>query len=231
MIQTIAITIAVLGAVLLFILCLRIRAVGAKLQLKQHRSKAAGLADLLNYAAVVDDGVIVGKNGSFMAAWLYKGDDNGSSTETQRDMVSFRINQALVGLGNGWMVHVDAVRRSAPNYSKKGLSCFPDPISVAIDEERRRFFESLGTIYEGYFVLTLTWFPPVLAQRKFVELMFDDDTENPDRKARTMGLIEQFKRDVGNIEGRLSSTLKLTRLQSHKIVTENDSQVRMRCLW
>ena len=36
-------------------------------------------------------------------------------------------------------------------------------------------FESLGTMYEGYFVLTLTWFPPLLVQRKFVELMFDDD--------------------------------------------------------
>jgi type IV secretion system protein VirB4 len=123
------------------------------------------------------------------------------------------------------MVHVDAVRRPSSNYSKKDLSCFPDAVSAAIDEERRRYFESLGTIYEGYFVLTLTWFPPVLAQRKFIELMFDDDTKNPDNKARTMGLIKQFKRDVVNIEGRLSSALKLTRLHSNKIVTEDGSQV------
>jgi hypothetical protein len=73
MIEAIAIAIAVLGAVLLLILFARIRAVDAELKLKKHRSKDAGLADLLNYAAVVDDGVIVGKNGSFMAAWLYKG--------------------------------------------------------------------------------------------------------------------------------------------------------------
>ena len=118
MIQAIAITIAVVGAALLLILFARIRAVDAELQLKKHRSKDAGLADLLNYAAVVDDGVIVGKNGSFMAAWLYRGDDNASSTNEQREMVSFRINQALAGLGSGWMVHVDAVRRPAPNYSE-----------------------------------------------------------------------------------------------------------------
>jgi hypothetical protein len=73
MIEAIAFAIAVLGAVLLLILFARIRAVDAELKLKKHRSKDAGLADLLNYAAVVDDGVIVGKNGSFMAAWLYKG--------------------------------------------------------------------------------------------------------------------------------------------------------------
>lgn len=52
MIQALAITIAVVGAVLLFILFARIRAVDAELKLKKHRSKDAGLADLLNYAAV-----------------------------------------------------------------------------------------------------------------------------------------------------------------------------------
>ncbi|WP_036254237.1 VirB4 family type IV secretion/conjugal transfer ATPase [Methylobacter sp. BBA5.1] len=221
MIQALAITIAVLGTALLLILFARIRAVDTELKLKKHRSKDAGLADLLNYAAVVDDGVIVGKNGSFMAAWLYKGDDNASSTDEQREMISFRINQALVGLGNGWMLHVDAVRRPAPNYSEQGLSQFPDPVSAAIDEERRRLFQRMGTMYEGYFVLTLTWFPPVLAQRKFVELMFDDNTPTPDHKARTMSLIEQFKREIANIEGRLSAAVKLTRLHGQKIVNED----------
>lgn len=224
-ITAITIAIAVLGAVLLLILFARIRAVDAELQLKKHRSKDAGLSDLLNYAAVVDDGVIVGKNGSFMAAWLYRGDDNASSTEEQREMVSFRINQALAGLGNGWMVHVDAVRRPAPNYSAKGVSSFPDPVSKAIDEERRRLFESLGTMYEGYFVLTVTWFPPVLAQRKFVELMFDDDVTPPDHKARTKALIEQFKRESNSIENRLSSAVNLTRLKGQKVVNEDGSSV------
>ncbi|MCM0735274.1 MULTISPECIES: hypothetical protein [Pseudomonadota] len=136
MIQAIAIAIAGLGALLLFILFARIRAVDAELKLKKHRSKDAGLADLLNYAAVVDDGVIVGKNGSFMAAWLYKGDDNASSTDQQREVVSARINQALAGLGSGWMIHVDAVRRPAPNYAERGLSAFPDRLTAAIEEER-----------------------------------------------------------------------------------------------
>ena len=225
MIEAIAIGIAVLGAVLLLILFARIRQVDAELKLKKHRSKDAGLADLLNYAAVVDDGVIVGKNGSFMAAWLYKGDDNASSTEEQREMVSFRINQALAGLGNGWMVHVDAVRRPAPNYSERGVSSFPDSVSFAIDEERRRLFEGLGAMFEGYFVLTVTWFPPVLAQRKFVELMFDDDAVAPDHTARTTGLIAQFKREITSLESRLSSAVKLTRLQGHKIATEEGREV------
>lgn len=225
MIESISFAIAVCGAALLLILFARIRAVDAELKLKKHRSKDAGLADLLNYAAVVDDGVIVCKNGAFMASWLYKGDDNASSTDEQREMVSFRINQALAGLGNGWMVHVDAVRRPAPNYSERNTSAFPDPVSAAIDEERRQLFEGLGAMYEGYFVLTLTWFPPLLAQRKFVELMFDDDAEVVGKKARTKGLINQFKREISSIENRLTTAVKLTRLRGHKIVAEDGSRV------
>ena len=221
MIAAIAITLAALGILMLLVLYSRIRSAHHEVALKKHRSRTAGFADLLNYAAVVDDGVIVGKNGSFIAAWIYQGDDNASSTEPQREMVSFRINQALCGLGNGWMVHVDAVRRPAPGYPDKGVSHFPDPVSAAIDEERRRLFEQLGTMYEGYFVLSLTYFPPLLAQRKFVEMMFDDDAATLDHKAQTQGLIDYFKRECVSIESRLSSAVKLSRLQGKEVVNED----------
>ena len=225
MIQSIAITLAVLGVVMLAVLYSRIRAVNDEIELRKHRSKDAGFADLLNYAAVVDDGVIVGKNGAFMASWLYQGDDNASSTDEQREMVSFRINQALSGLGNGWMVHVDAVRRPAPKYSEKTLSHFPDEVSAAVDEERRRLFERLGTMYEGYFVLTVTYFPPLLAEKKFVELMFDDDAVAPNHRARTQGMIDHFKRECLSIESRLSSAVNLTRLRGQKVTNEDGSTV------
>ena len=71
MISGIAFAIATLGALLLLVLYARIRAVDEELKLKKHRSRDAGLADLLNYAALVDDGVMVGKNGAFMACLLY----------------------------------------------------------------------------------------------------------------------------------------------------------------
>ena len=195
--------------------------------LKKHRSTGPAVADLLNYAAVVDDGVIVCKNGSFMAAWVYEGDDNASSTEGQREMVSSRINQALAGLGSGRMIHVDATRRSAPGYSAVGHSHFPDPVTMAIDEERRRYFERMGTLFEGYFVLTATYFPPLLAQAKFVELMFDDESEAPDHKARTHALINNFKREIEGMESRLNTVLKMHRLKSVKVETEDGRKVSM----
>lgn len=176
---------------------------------------------MLNYAAVIDEGIIVGKNGSFMASWIYRGEDQASSTDETCEMVSFRINQALSNKGNGWMIHVDAIRRSAAKYSERGLSHFPDLISQAVDEERRRLFENIGTLYEGFFIITLTWFPPILAEQRFVELMFDDDQKKLSNKARTTQLIDQFKRECKNFETRLSSTFSLERLSVEKVLQEN----------
>ena len=225
MIEAITLMIAGLGGALVFMLFARIRVVDRDLKLKRHRAKDEGLADLLNYAAVVDDGVIVCKNGAFMAAWLYWGSDNASSSEEQREMLSFRINQALAGLGSGWMIHVDAIRRDAPGYSERELSHFPDPVTAAIDEERRGLFESLGAMYESFFVLTATYFPPLLAQRKFVGLMFEDDAQAPDRTVRTWSLIDSFKRECANIESRLSLGVQLERLRGRKIMGEGGSIV------
>ncbi|WP_028389220.1 VirB4 family type IV secretion/conjugal transfer ATPase [Legionella fairfieldensis] len=224
MIPFFSITISLIGFLLLFILFARIRAVNAELRLKKHRAKDMGFADLLNYASVVEDGIIVGKNGSFMAAWLYQGHDNSSSTEEECELVSFRINQALAKMGSGWMIHVDAVRRTEPSYSERNLSHFPDPLSKAIDEERRQLFKHLGTLYEGYFVITLTWFPPLLAQRKFVELMFDDDAVKPSKKTRTVQLIDTFKQECLHFESHLSGTLSLERLKSEPFINEDGSK-------
>lgn len=226
MVTAITVILAIVGAALFFVLLGYVRQLeGAAKLAKRHRSNAPGLADLLTYAAVVDDGVVVCKNGAFVAGWMYRGDDNASSTDQQRENVSFRINQALANLGSGWMLHIDAVRRPAPNYSEKGVSQFPDDLTAAMDEERRRLFEGLGTMYEGFFVITITWFPPLLAQRKFVDLMFDDDIEVPNHKARTHGLLDQFKREIANIENRLSSAVTLSRLKGTKVVNEDGGTI------
>lgn len=225
MIALITFLISTTGLLLLSSLFWEIRLKSRKYNLKMHRHNSGGTADLLNYASVVDDGVIVGKNGSFMAAWLYQGEDNANTTDEAREMVSFRINQALSAMGNGWMVHVDAIRRAAPGYSERAHSHFPDAISLAVDEERRQLFERMETLYEGYFVITLTWYPPVIAQKRFVELMFDDEGLNLSQKAKTHQLIEEFKQACKTFESRLSSALNLERLNAEQHRDEYNNTV------
>ena len=191
--------------------------------LAPYRQTTDGFVDLLNYAAVVDDGVIVNKNGSFMAAWRYSGADAESSGERDKEVVSFRVNQALSPLKNGWAVHVDVVRAPTTNYSQRELSHFPDKVTRAIDEERRAMFSGASQAYLQSFYITATWFPPMLAERKFVELMFDDDNAAPTNRVRTHDLIVQFQHEIDALASRLSLCFKLERLAGRTVQNEDDS--------
>jgi len=71
--------------------------------------KPKGLADLANYAALVDEGVCLLKDGGFLAAWMYTGPDLESASHDELAVLSSQVNAALVRLGNGWMLHVDAI--------------------------------------------------------------------------------------------------------------------------
>ncbi len=221
MILTIITAISLLGLLLFFLLVRGIKQANETRTLKRHRSKQAGVADLLNYGSMIDDGIILCKNGSLMAAYVYAGKDKESHTERQQEFDAELLNAALSELGNGWMIHVDAVRSPAPKYPSPELSHFPDPISRAIDTERRHFFEERGIMYEGYSVLTVTWYPPMLAQAKFVDLMFNDAQAPASAKERGEKILAGFKKDLKNLENRLSAVLSLTRLHAHAYQNED----------
>ena len=80
------------------------------LKLADYRSKAKGLPDLLPYAALIAPGVILNKDGSFLAAWEVRGQDTASSTPEELAYVSAQFNNAVRLLGTGWMLHFDAIR-------------------------------------------------------------------------------------------------------------------------
>lgn len=217
--------VSALLAIFIFIVFGRFRRMVSSDSLNKYRSKDIGLVDLLNYASVVENGIIANKNGSLSAAWIYRGPDNASASDEMRNDTSFKINQALAAMGNGWMIHIDAVRRKSPSYPNASDSNFPDWITRAIDDERRDMFESDGALYMSYYVITITWLPEKINEQKFVEMMFDDDSEKIEGKARTQSLLKRFRQEAQNFENRLSSALDMQRLQAHEVVTEEGKTI------
>lgn len=108
-----------------------------RMQVTEHRTHARGLADLLLYHALVDDGILLQQDGSLLAAWSYRGPDTMSASDAEMAALSARLNSVL-RLGSGWMVQCDAIRSQAPGYPDVGA--FPDPITRVIDDERRQQF-------------------------------------------------------------------------------------------
>lgn len=186
------------------------------LNLHQYRSKKPCLPDLLNWASVIDDGVVLNKDGSLMAAWAFRGHDLATATAAERDQGAGVVNAALNRLGSEWMVHVDAVRVEAAHYPAEGDSHFPDAVTRMIDQSRRTLFES-GAHYETRYVLVATFLPAKVAQNRAAALMFEGGDTAKGKGAAADRVLAQFRAAVMELEDRLSSVLSLTRLRGIEV--------------
>jgi len=176
--------------------------------------KPKGLSDLLNYAALVEDGICLLKDGGFLAAWTYTGPDLESASHDELAVLSSQVNSALVHLGNGWMLHVDAIRRPSVGYPEGGA--FPDPTTRLIDEERRERYTAEGTHFESAYYLALTYRPPAEVENRVSALFLEGDG---DRRQGWTQVLDIFKKTVTSLEDALSSRLTLVRLDSAALLT------------
>jgi type IV secretion system protein TrbE len=176
--------------------------------------KARGLADLVNYAAVVDEGICLLKDGGFLAAWTYTGPDLESASHEELAVLSSQVNSAFVRLGNGWMLHVDAIRRPSVGYPETGA--FPDPITRLIDDERRDRYTAEGTHFESAYYLSLTYRPPAEIENRVSAFFVEGDAEKRDGWNQ---ILDIFRKTVTDIEDALSSRLSLSRLDSLALLT------------
>ncbi len=126
------------------------------LSLAEYRHGADRLADHLPWAALVADGIVLNKDGSFLRVLAFRGPDLESATEAELVSACARANNVLKRFGTGWALHFEAERREALGYPE---SRFPDPASWLVDQERRARFEAEGAHFESRYHLTLTWLP------------------------------------------------------------------------
>jgi type IV secretion system protein TrbE len=187
------------------------------LALKPFRDKAAGVADLLNWSHLVAPGTVLGKDGSLLAGWFYRGPDIASSTDNERNWLTGRANAALSRLGNGWATWVDAARLPASDYPPRELSHFPDPVSRLVDEERRRQFIREGVHYESEYVLIVQYTPPLRRKSKLVDIIYDDDLSEGGISADR--ILQQFEKALSDLEDAIGDAVQLRRMQSF-VVTD-----------
>ncbi len=138
--------------------------------LDEYRRRPAALADHLPWAALVAPGVVLNKDGSFLAGFRFRGPDLESSTEEELMAVRARLNNALRRLGTGWCLHVEAHRRAAVPYPQ---SDFELGVAWLLDEERRSRFETADPAFETDHRLALTWLPPADETRRLERWLFD----------------------------------------------------------
>ena len=182
---------------------------------KMFRDHARGLPDLLNWAALVDDGVVLGKDGVLLAGYFYRGPDLDSATDEERNHLTARVNAALARFGSGWATWSDAVRLPAAGYPAPDRSHFPDLVTWLVDAERRRQFTREGAHYESEYALILAYTPPLRRTSKLAELIYDDDAAAASSPADR--LVAQFRRALEEFEDQLGDALRLRRMKGYTV--------------
>jgi type IV secretion system protein TrbE len=186
--------------------------------LREHRATPVGVADLLSWAFMVDDGVILEKDGALLSAFSYRGPDVSAATEAEREALSRTVSDALLAYGDDWCWHIDAVRRPAPAYPP---STFPVRAAALIDDERRAAYASAGRRFETTYVLSVTWLPPSEADSRARALLFSGGRTGKRRSSRVDwdALLGTYRRSLRSLADRLASRLVLEPLGSDALVT------------
>lgn len=191
--------------------------------LSVFRHAGPSFSDLLPYAALVDNGIILLKDGSLMAGWYFSGPDSESSTDFERNEISRQVNSILARLGTGWMIQVEAVRVPATAYPTPEKSYFPDEVSTLIDDERRKRFESDGGHFESQHAMVLTYRQPEKRKSGLVKYLYSDagsrSTSFADRA------LERFKASIREFEQYMANVLSIRRMVTHEV--EGRSGIRI----
>jgi type IV secretion system protein VirB4 len=174
------------------------------LNLAEYRHRPAGLADFLPWAALVEQGVVLNKDGSFQRTARFRGPDLDSATPAELVGVTARLNNALRRLGSGWAIFVEAQRIAAQTYPH---SIFPDPASALVDLERQDAFEEAGAHFESRYYLTFVWLPPAEDASRIEGFLYEGRSQTGvdpwellrgfvDRTNRVLQLVEGFMPEV-----------------------------------
>lgn len=170
------------------------------MNLAEYRSSNVRLADFLPWAALVDEGIVLNKDGSFQRTAKFRGPDLDSAVPAELVAVSARLNNALRRLGSGWALFVEAQRHAAGAYPP---NTFPDVASALVDAERRAQFEEAGAHYESSYFLTLVYLPPAEGAAIAERLLYESGNRTVGADAREMlsGFVDRSNRVLQLIEG------------------------------
>ncbi len=170
------------------------------MNLAEYRRSTTRLADFLPWAALVDEGIVLNKDGSFQRTARFRGPDLDSAVPAELVAVAGRLNNALRRLGSGWAVFVEAQRYSSNAYPPS--SC-PDVASALVDAERRAQFEEEGAHYELAYFLTFLYLPPAEDAARAERFLYEgrERGETVDAHEALRGFADRTDRVLQLIEG------------------------------
>ncbi|MGB3831493.1 MAG: conjugal transfer protein TrbE [Mesorhizobium sp.] len=199
------------------------------MNLAEYRRTATRLADFLPWVALVGEGVVLNKDGSFQRTAKFRGPDLDSAVAAELVGVANRLNGAFRRLGSGWCIFVEAQRTEAATYPN---DVFPDPASALVDAERKADFEEEGSHFVSDYYLTFLWLPPAEDAARAESWLYEGrETTGVNPWELVRGFVDRTDRVIALLEGFMPECRWLTDGETltylHSTVSTKRQRVRV----
>ena len=172
------------------------------------------LGDLLQWAFVIADGVILLKNGSLMAGFAVRGRDLESAEPDELRRSCASVADALRHCAGGWTLETNLHRVPVQGYPAPETTHFPTRALYQLDEERCGQFTRAGTHYITENTVLVTYTPPKSTLRRWEQLIVR--SSRLDYKA----LLDDFSESCAEIGALLEGAFTVRSLSTDAIVRE-----------
>jgi len=183
------------------------------LSVKKYRDPyERSFADLIPYDSMVEDGIMLLKDGSLMASFSYTGEDVETVNKSDRDMMIISVNKAISKLGSGYTVMHDTMREPVYEYLDTEGAVWPSQFAKDLDEIRKKeFLTNIHYISKYFFNIIFT---PESQKVSFMKKLLI--TDNVEKETTSLEkTIKQFKSVISDIASLLSTAIKIKML-SHQ---------------
>ena len=185
-------------------------------KMQRHKAPKEGLGDLLGWAFLIDEGIILMKDGTFLAGMTLRGRDLESASHGEINRATQTIHDAIALLGEGWAIEVNIHRRERREYPDAKHNHFPAKALDQVEKERSNQFLEHGEHYETVNFILLSYIPPRDNLRRWERVVVSGDESSMDYTHT----LEQFIRSFEEVRTHLESSFFVRSLDSQALLTQ-----------
>ncbi len=201
-------------------------------------SHNAALCDLLDYATLADENVIVLKSGALLSLYEIRLPDLSVMPDNKIAHIYDLSQKALLKLVGNYCVQVDLVRHQDNSYlpfvpstqqdHRESLSSGqtnPEATQVLqqFEQERAKIFAAQGS-FTSHLYLAITYIGVSQTSQHLERLLSPEQEEfNPNERQQTLQLIEEYKHACQNVIDTLELCFKVTPLGIQDFVPPNST--------
>lgn len=149
------------------------------LDLREYRREPKRYGSLLNYDALDEalPWLMYLRDNSLLATMQLRGPDLESAEDHALVTQASQLNQIFRRFGSGWCLMSEARHVEVVDYPE---ASWPEPVSAAVDAERRQFFTQPGQHFVTEAYLTLSWRQPQQKQGRWEQRLYANVPEGVD---------------------------------------------------